>query len=181
MTDQTMVTALVVFVALASTAMLVQAISMIGMWIVVRRLIRQVQPLVPKVEALTESSTALLKDNRAAISAFTTQANEIAKKAGELTTKADHLLDISKVQMERLDQVWGRASEKAVVQIDRAELVLDDTMGRVHETVATVHNGIMSPLKSISGLVNGVKAGVEQLVKGQRGSQRVPQDEEMYI
>ena len=67
--------------------------------------------------------------------------------------------------------------------MDRAELVLDDTFGRVQNTVATVHGGVMRPLREISGVSAGIKAALSHMVKGATRSTpaQATQDEEMFI
>ena len=61
-------------------------------------------------------------------------------------------------------------------------MVLDDTMSRAHETVATVHNGIMRPLREINGIAMGFKTALNHMTKGGRPSvAQVTSDEEMFI
>lgn len=182
MPDQTLITLLTVFVALSAIALLGQSIAMAGMFFATRRLIRQVTPLVPKIEALAESSQALLSDNRAKIAEVATHAATVSRQATELAAQTKEILALSQRQVVRFDALFDDASRRATVQMDRAELVLDDTMGRVQETVSTVHGGIMTPMKNLSGLAHGVRAAVEHFVKGPRASARRPtQDEEMFI
>jgi len=67
--------------------------------------------------------------------------------------------------------------------MDRAELVLDDTFGRVQSTVATVHGGVMRPLREISGVSAGIRAALNHLAKGaaRPAPAQATQDEEMFI
>jgi ABC-type transporter Mla subunit MlaD len=146
-------------------------------------------PLVPRIQALVETANGTLAENRQSVQQITTRlgeitgkANEIAAKASDMATRANELLDISKVQAVKIDALVSDASARAKVQMDRAELVLDDTMGRVQESVSTVHHGVMKPLREVAGVANGVKAAVSTLLKGQRPSvDQVTQDEEMFI
>jgi hypothetical protein len=66
--------------------------------------------------------------------------------------------------------------------MDRAEMVLDDTVSRVHESVSMVHQGINRPLREISGVATGLRAAIAYLVRGNRPTPaQVTQDEEMFI
>jgi hypothetical protein len=182
MTDQTMITALVVFVALASLGMLAQGIALVLMYLQVKKLSEQVTPVIPKVKQLADSSIALVTENREKFAQVAAHSVEVSRQAVAISQKASDLLDSSKIQMERFDSVWGKASEKALVNIEKTGLVVEDTVGRVHETVSSVHNGIMVPIRSISGIANGLKAAVNSFVKGQKQpTERVAQDEEMFI
>jgi len=65
--------------------------------------------------------------------------------------------------------------------MDRAEMVLDDTMNRAQETVALVHSGIMKPLREIQGVQAGVRAALNFLVRGRHNGPVATADEEMFI
>jgi hypothetical protein len=66
--------------------------------------------------------------------------------------------------------------------LERVELVLDDTLSRAHETVATVHDGIMRPLRELNGIAAGVKSALAYLARGNRPSvDQATSDEEMFI
>jgi hypothetical protein len=61
-------------------------------------------------------------------------------------------------------------------------MVLDDSVSRAHETIATLHGGIMRPLREINGIAAGVRSAISFLTRGNRPSvDRVTTDEEMFI
>ncbi len=62
------------------------------------------------------------------------------------------------------------ASVRAKVQLEKAEMVIDDTMSRAHETVALVQNGITRPLREIHGVAAGVRAAMSHLARSGRAS-----------
>jgi hypothetical protein len=130
----------------------------------------KVMPLIPRAETLLDQARATVEASRAEIKLIGLKTNEI--------------LDSTKEQLARVDEVVTDASARAKIQLEKAELVLDDTMTRVHETVAVVHGGVMKPLREINGLVTGVRVGFGTLFSG--GSKRpsiatATQDEEMFI
>ncbi len=51
--------------------------------------------------------------------------------------------DSTRNQLAMVEEVVSDATSRAKVQMDRVELVLDDTLSRAHETVALLHSGIM--------------------------------------
>lgn len=73
------------------------------------------------------------------------------------------------------------AAGRAYIQMDRAEMVLDDAMSRAQETVAVVHSGIMKPLREIQGITAGVQAAIHFLLRGRRSHVQATADEEMFI
>lgn len=169
MDNNTLLWVIAAFVALAALSMMGQAIAMFGIYRRVRAIQDQVAPLIPRAESVLASARDTLDLTR--------------RQVQEVTTRANQILDSTKTQMARLDEVMSEASLRARVQMDKAELVLDDTLNRVHETVSIVHSGVVKPIREINGLVNGVRAGVSALLGGSRRSNVVTatQDEEMFI
>ena len=85
--------------------------------------------------------------------------------------------------MARVDEVMQDAAARAQIQLDHAEMVVDDTINRAQETVALVHNGIMGPLREIQGVAAGLRAGMNFLMRGRNnnGPVHATADEEMFI
>jgi alpha-N-acetylglucosamine transferase len=167
MDQQTLLVIMTVFVTVSAIALLIQAGLLFGIYKSSRAMQENIQRLMPKVEALVESSRVTVDDSRRLIN--------------EVTTKANEILDLARKQLERVDEVLEDASSRARVQFDRIELVLDDTMTRVQETVAMVQRGILKPLKEIQGITTGIRAAINFLTRGRRDPLRATADEEMFI
>jgi endonuclease III len=173
MDNQALFILLAVFVGISAIALCIQAGMLVGIYKSarateeqVKRVIPQVESMLPKVEALVVSSTAAVDMSR--------------KQIHEITVKASDILDVTRVQLARIDGVLEDASTRAHNQLAHAELVLDDTMSR--ETVATVQDGIMKPLREIQGVAAGVRTAVLYLMRGGRPSPaQATADEEMFI
>jgi hypothetical protein len=74
------------------------------------------------------------------------------------------------------------ATQRAKVQLERAEMVLDDTMSRAHETVTMVHSGLLRPLREVQGIAAGIRTAIAHLTRGNRPSvAQATHDEEMFI
>ena len=92
------------------------------------------------------------------------------------------MLDTTQKQLVRVDDVLGEATSRAKVQMERVELVLDDTISRVHGTVMELNNGILRPLRELNGLALGIRAAFQHLVRGGRPNvAQATSDEEMFI
>jgi hypothetical protein len=65
--------------------------------------------------------------------------------------------------------------------MDRAELVLDDAMGRAQRTVALVEGGIVRPLQQIQAVAAGIKTAITFLTRGRPNPADAHADEEMFI
>ena len=65
----------------------------------------------------------------------------------------------------------------------RADELLNRTMDRIEETSDAVHRTVISPVRQLSGVIQGLSAGLEFLLGGERRRRHdvsVPQDE-MFI
>jgi ABC-type transporter Mla subunit MlaD len=167
MDQQTLLTIMAAFVVISAIALCIQAGFLFGIFKGLRNLEVKTAPLIPKLDALIESSRVAIEESR-------TQIHDITQKTGEI-------LDVTRRQLSRVDEVLEDAAARARVQMDRAEMVLDDTMNRAQETVALVHSGIMKPLREIQGVQAGVRAALNFLMRGRHNGPVATADEEMFI
>jgi hypothetical protein len=161
-------TALWVLASVATASLVVQCISMLFMLRVARSLRAKVIALLPKLESLVDASQKAVVDGRQQILEVTARTNEI--------------LDSTKRQLVKIEEVVNDATGRAKVQLEHAEMVIDDTMTRAHETIGSVHRGLMRPAREIHGVAAGIRAALGHLVSGGRPSvAQATQDEEMFI
>ena len=187
--NDTLLAVMAFFVFLSAVALCIQAATLIRTHKTAKALHQQVASVLPQVRSVLTKAESTLDENRKNILEFTSKANEIAAttkelavKANEMAVRAGDMMDIGKSQLMKLDAVITDASERAMVQLERAELVVDDTVGRVHETVTAVHNGVLKPVREIQGLAAGMRAAVDHLMRGGRPSVAdATHDDEMFI
>jgi hypothetical protein len=88
-----------------------------------------------------------------------------------------------RAQIERLDATLNDVMDRTRLQIIRADDMVTKTMDRVEDATETIHHHVVSPIRKISGLVQGLTVGFDMLM-GNRNRRRdrvtVPQDE-MFI
>ncbi|HYL38950.1 MAG TPA: hypothetical protein VEV17_23745 [Bryobacteraceae bacterium] len=168
MDQNTLLFVMTAFVIISAVALCIQA----GMLVALNRKTKafqdEVRPLLPKVESLVDSTRTAVEQSR--------------QQIVEITTHANDILESTKKQLAMVEEVVSDAAARAKVQLERVELVLDDTLSRAHETVATVHDGIMKPLRELNGIAAGIKTALAFLSRGNRPSvDQVTSDEEMFI
>jgi len=103
---------------------------------------------------------------------------------------ADNLQDSTTLlrdQVLRVDATVKDAMDRGRLQIIRADELVTRTLDRVEETSDMVHQTVISPVRRLSGLVQGLTVGLEFLFGGRgrrngnsREGRPVPQDE-MFI
>lgn len=175
MDQTTLLYIMTAFVIIAAVALCIQAGMLVALYSKTKMLqekinplVDKISPLVPKVESLVESTKATVEQSRVQIL--------------EITAKANDILASTKDQLAMVEEVVSDGTARAKVQMERVELVLDDTINRAHETIATVHNGIMRPLNELNGIAAGVKAALSFLARNNRPSvAQATSDEEMFI
>jgi aspartate carbamoyltransferase catalytic subunit len=164
-----------VFVAVAAIALVIQAGMLYGIYKASLAMQAKVEILAPKIEALVPKIEALADTSRIAV-------EETRVKVAEVSGKTTDILDITRRQLERVEELLEDASSRALVQFDRAEMVVDDAMNRAQQTVTVVHEGIMKPIREINGVAAGLKAALEYFFHGGRPNpDQVTADDEMFI
>ncbi|HYL74924.1 MAG TPA: hypothetical protein VEU96_12010 [Bryobacteraceae bacterium] len=168
MDQTTLLYIMTAFVIVAAVALCIQAGMLVAVNKKTKAIHDQIAPLVPKVESLVETTQATVEQSR--------------RQLAEISAKTNEILDSTRTQLAMVEEVVSDASTRVKSQMDRVELLLDDTLTRAQETVATVHNGIMRPLREISGIAAGIKTALAFLGRNNRPSpDRATSDEEMFI
>jgi hypothetical protein len=161
-------TVLTIFVGICALAMLIQMITLIIVAVVAKRMQDKVTAVLPEVQAILTVSKQTLQD--------------VKKEVGEISAKTNTILDVTKGQFIKIDELLTDLGARARVQMERAEMVLDDTMSRTQKTVAIVQSGVIGPIREVHGLVEGLRAGIAHLAKGRRPTvDHATSDEEMFI
>ena len=166
-----------IFVALTGIAVLLQAGVLLAIYIAMRK--------------STQHLEELAGDVKTKVMPTVTQAQEmIADLRPKIETIVENLRDTTTVlrsEVQRADATVNDVIDRARLQVIRADELLGRTMERVEQTSEMVHRTVVSPVKQISGLVQGITVGLEFLFSGRNrrnggGRERrpVPQDE-MFI
>ena len=166
--DPTLLIILTVFVVLAAIAMIVQAFTLFGVFFAVKRLEQKVNGFLPEAAKLVEVAKQTVSEAKQHIS--------------EIGTRTTAMLDISKDQLVKIEGLVNDATTRARVQIERAEMVLDDTMTRVQSTVSVVQRSVIRPIREVQGIVSGVRTAVQHFGRVNRSTvDHATSDEEMFI
>jgi hypothetical protein len=161
-------TLLTIFVGLAALAMLIQAGTLLGLFIVAKR-------IQEKVSVLTGPITGIIDTSKRTLQMVEGHVDRIGKSSNAI-------LDTTKQQLSKVDELITDASTRAKVQMERAEMVLDDTMGRVQHTVSFVQSGVVRPVREVQGIVTGIRTAMTHLGRGGRPTvDHATADEEMFI
>ena len=166
------------FVALTGIAVLLQAGVLLAMYLAMRKSSQRMEELAGDVKTKVMPT---IVEAQAMMSVLRPKIETIVENLSETTTTL-------RSEVRRVDATVNDAIDRARLQIIRADELLSRTLDRVEQTSEIVHKTVVSPVKQLSGLVQGITTGLEFLFGGRNrrnGGTReerrpVPQDE-MFI
>jgi methyl-accepting chemotaxis protein len=174
------------FVALTGAAVMLQAGLLAAMYLAMRKTTTKMEALAEEVKTKAlptiESAQALLTEIRPKVEAIAGQVQTISENVAETTTTV-------RSQIQRVDATVNDVVDRARLQVIRADDMLTRTFDRVESASEAVHKTVVSPVRQVSGILQGVTTGIEFLFAGRarknghssREARRpVPQDE-MFI
>jgi ABC-type transporter Mla subunit MlaD len=166
-------TLLTIFIIIAAAAMGLQAFSMFGLYMSIRRIHEEVKDLRAdvsrRIEPLAQSLTEIVGNSRDPLRSITHDLAEIARVLRERTGSVDEVID------DLLDRFR--------LQVIRVDQTITDVLEKVDKTTATVQRNIIAPVSEASAVLKGVQAGLDFFLSRRRHSYTsdVPQDEQMFI
>jgi hypothetical protein len=165
------------FIALTGIAVLLQAGVLVAIFVVLKK-------TSAKMEALAEEVKVKALPTIAQAEAMLT---EIRPRVEAIAEQVQDSTAMVRDQVERVDAAVNDVVDRARLQIIRADELFTRTLDRVERTSDIVHKTVISPVRQISGLMQGVTVGLEFLFGGRGGRNGgsrergpVPQDE-MFI
>jgi hypothetical protein len=166
------------FIALTGFAVALQAGVLLAMYLAMRKSGARMEALAAEVKTkvlpTVEHVNGLL--------------TEIRPKLGVIADNLEDATTLLRDQIERVDATVNDTVDRARLQIIRADELVTRTLDRVEQTSDMVHKTVISPVRQLSGLMQGITVGLEFLF-GNRGRKNggsreerrpVPQDE-MFI
>jgi hypothetical protein len=169
---------LTVFIALTGLAVALQAGVLLAMYLTMRKSGERIDALATEVKTRVLPS---LEQAQTLMAEMRPKLHVIADNLQEATT-------LMRDQVQRVDATVSDTVDRARLQIIRADELVSRTLDRVEQTTDMVHKTVVSPVRQLSGLMQGITVGLEFLFGGRgrrngggRDERRpVPQDE-MFI
>jgi hypothetical protein len=166
------------FIAITGAAVMLQAGILLAMYLAMRQ-------SGARVEAIAEE---FKKKVLPAVEQAETFLAEVRPKLQIIADNLQESTTVLRAQVERVDATVHDTVDRARLQIIRADELLSRTLDRVEQTSDMVHQTVISPVRQLSGIMQGITVGLEFLFGGRarkNGASRderraVPQDE-MFI
>ncbi|HZE26029.1 MAG TPA: hypothetical protein VE083_01525 [Terriglobales bacterium] len=159
------------FIIVTAIAVVIQAGILVALFVAVRQTSGRVEALASEVKAKAlptiETAHAMLV--------------ELRPRVTEIVANVEHSSRVARAQMERLDATVSDVVDRTRLQVIRADELINRTLDRVEETSDMVHRTVVSPIRQLQGLMQGLSAGLEFFLGRKRRQGRdgigVPQDE----
>jgi hypothetical protein len=169
---------LTVFIALTGIAVLLQAGVLMAMYFTMRKSGERMEALASEVKTKVLPTVERVQQ----------MLTELGPRLEVIVDNLEGATTVIRSQIERVDATVTDAMDRARLQIIRGDELLTRTMDRVEYTSEIVQKTVVSPVRQLSGLMQGITVGLEFLFGGRNrrngGSREerrpVPQDE-MFI
>lgn len=165
------------FVAFTGAAVLLQALVLLAMYMAMRKSSERMQALADDVKTKVMPTVGEMQQM---LTLLRPKVETIVDNLEESTT-------VMRAEIKRIDATVNDVVDRARLQVIRADELLSRTLDRVEQTSEMVHKTVVSPVRQLSGLMQGITVGLEFLFgrgrrngSGREERQPVPQDE-MFI
>ena len=164
---------LTVFVIVTAAAVVVQAVILYA----VMRTIAQLGRSVAQIQAGVEQDVQpLIRGARALVNGAQEPVHTIL----------NNLADVSKLLRERAvsaDAVVADVLDRTQAEVIRADELFKSLLARTERAADAVERGVLGPVRELSAVLAGVRAGFDYFVGRRRSAKpdRTPQEEQLFI
>lgn len=176
---------LTIFIGVTASAVVLQMLILLGMFLTMRKLGARMQALADKAEETTNAvQTRVLPilDSAKTMQAEVKSFLETAKpKIETLIDNASRISSTTRATVERFDVTANDAIDRVRLQVIRGDELLTRTMDRVEETSEKVQHTVMSPVRQASGIMQAISTGFGAYFNTQRRRRNGGPSDEMFI
>jgi methyl-accepting chemotaxis protein len=176
---------LTLFIAVTSSAVVLQMLILLGMFLTMRKLGARVQGLADKAEettAMVQTRVLPIIDKTKTIQEDVKNFLDTARpKIETLIDNASRISTTTRATVERFDATANDAIDRVRLQVIRGDEMLTRTMDRVEETSEKVQHTVMSPVRQVSGIMQAISTGMGAYFNTQRRRRNGGPSDEMFI
>ncbi len=156
---------LTLFVGLTAVAVLVQAVILVSLYILSRRVAGQVELTLSQLRELMPSLKTVTEN---------------------LKTVSEDVVEIGSVareQFHRVEEMVGETGQALQSQLEKVDNMSREVAERVNETVDVVQDSIIRPVREVGALARGLTKGLEVFLNRKNRStvDQAHSDDELFI
>ena len=164
---------LMVFVAIAAIALLTQAVVFVAMAVGAMKTQKRVTEILEEVRAV---ALPLLNKSHGLVDDLTPKVKEIVANVHEISGNVEEISQVVKLKIHEVEPTITAMNEtvldtnrKTKAQITKVDGMVTSTLNATAELGGILQNSIRTPVKEMAGILNGLKAGYDTLIRGARG------------
>lgn len=169
---------LTLFIAVTSAAVVLQMLILAGMYFTMRKLAARVEALSSQAEArlfpLIETTKALQEEIKQFITTARPGIETVLDNVKTITTGA-------RADFQKVDATLNDILDRLRLQVIRGDEMVSHALDRVEETAEKVQHTVLSPVRQVSALLQGVTAGVGSFFGSQKRPRNGVPSDEMFI
>jgi hypothetical protein len=170
---------LMIFIGIAAFALLAQACAMVGMAIGASKAQKKI---MGHVETINEKLLPLLDKSNVLVTDLTPQLKAIAVRAQTITSNVEEISGVVRDKVNEFGPTISAANQtlnEATVtareanqrtrqQVVRVDGMVSGVLDAAAEMGRAIENGIRTPVREVSGIIEGVKTGIMTFINGGR-------------
>jgi hypothetical protein len=162
-----------VFIAVAAIALLAQAVVVVAAAVLAMKAQKAITGHVLEIKAkampLMEKSQSLLEELSPKIASITANVEHISTVIREKVEEFEPTVSAMNVTVQEANATVRDVNAKTLAQVQRVNGMVTSVLSATSELGEKIHEGIRVPVREISGIVSGVKAGIDSLMSRGRG------------
>ena len=162
------------FMIVTCLAIILQAGILAALFFSIRKTGARMEALADQVETraipVLESARAILEDS--------------GPKLKQITSDLVDTTGMVRDQARRMDVTVSDLMDRTRLQVIRVDDLVSRTLDKVEETTELVQQTVVGPVKQVSGIIQGLTAGIQVFMNRSRKSgdhPRMVEDEELFI
>ena len=148
----------IIFTAVTSVGVLIQAFVLLGMFFAVKKATGEVRELSDQLKQHLVPTLAITRN----------LVEDISPKVKVATSNLVEASSILRSQAEHINKTVAHVADIAQAQASRVDEMATAVLDGITQATAAVQHGIASPLKQVTGVLNGLRAGLDVLRKKER-------------
>src|SRR5437899_7808387 len=168
-------TLLTTFVIATCLAVIIQAGILVALFLSVKKSGERMEAVAKRVEV---SVVPVLEYTKVILEDATPKLKEITANLAETTGTL-------RAQVARMDVTFNDAVDRTRLQVIRVDELVSRTIDRVEETTEMVQHTVLTPMKQLAGVIQGLSVGIGSFLNRRRKAAMeasgATEDEEMFI
>ena len=181
-----------IFIAITGAAVLLQAGLLAAMYLAMRKTTTKMEALAEEVKSKAlpaiDNAQSLITEVHPLIVELRPKIQAISEKVEVISGNVSDVSTTVRSQVHRAEATVNDIIDRTRLQVIRTDEMVTRTLNRVESASDIVTKTVVSPVRRVSGVIQGISAGVDFFLHqkgrtngGNHGTRRPVQQDEMFI